>query len=857
MSSINKIKLPSGTTYDVNDVRISGVDTTPTSGSSNVVTSGGVYTGLSGKAPLASPALTGTPTAPTATAGTNTTQIATTAFVKTAIDALPEPMIFKGSLGAGGTITTLPAASSSNEGYTYKVITAGTYAGQVAKVGDTFISTGTEWVLIPSGDEPSGTVTSVGISNGGGLSVSGSPVTSSGTITIGHSNSVTAQNTQALYPIKIDAQGHISSYGSAVSVNNGTLTIQKNGTNVATFSANQSGNSTANITVPTNLDDVSDGTTRKLVVLPGSSGVGSVRQIGLATATAASAAAFNSGEASGEYSFAEGESVADGDNSHAEGFDSWATGDTSHAEGITTNAVGDASHAEGNTTSAVGARAHAEGYGTSTESSFNISGSANTTSFTTSAAHGLKVGDVVLYEGTYAKIATVPGTTSFTTDVKLSSSAISSKKILIVTEVAYAENSHVEGWKNIAGNNNAHAEGWLTKALGHTSHAEGRGGTANANYSHAEGRDTTASGEASHAEGYVTTTSNQGEHAEGKYNISISGSTIHTVGIGTGASAKKNAHAITTDGKHYIPGIGTYTGTETTLPSGQDLATIVNSKTSNTGTVTSVGAGTGLSISGTASVNPTVNVASGYKLPTITEWGNKADLPTVLIVVEGNTFDFDEVLATIQSGEKMVLANSPAGYCYVSQASSSQITFQALPNPGYSEAIRKITYKKSGGWQGPEYLQFENTTNKVTSISSSSTNTQYPSAKAVYDVVTSSDKVFVATYGVTTGQQLINAFDSGKLIYCYNDWNNGIPIGQVNDEITAYIPLIEFDENIDECEFRLTTSGNETGYELVEISIRCSWYSDLTWSRTIRPIYTAATQAEIDALFSGGGGGGS
>ena len=34
-------------------------------------------------------------------------------------------------------------------------------------------------------------------------------------------------------------------------VNNGTLTIKKNGTNVATFSANQSGNATANITVPT------------------------------------------------------------------------------------------------------------------------------------------------------------------------------------------------------------------------------------------------------------------------------------------------------------------------------------------------------------------------------------------------------------------------------------------------------------------------------------------------------------------------------------------------------------------------------------------------------------------------------
>jgi hypothetical protein len=38
-------------------------------------------------APLASPTLTGTPTAPTATAGTNTTQVATTAFVKAAVDA--------------------------------------------------------------------------------------------------------------------------------------------------------------------------------------------------------------------------------------------------------------------------------------------------------------------------------------------------------------------------------------------------------------------------------------------------------------------------------------------------------------------------------------------------------------------------------------------------------------------------------------------------------------------------------------------------------------------------------------------------------------------------------------------------
>ena len=69
------------------------------------------------------------------------------------IDNLPLPMVFKGSLGTGGTIETLPTASSENEGYVYIVITDGTYAGQTAKAGDTFVSDGSAWVLIPAGDE--------------------------------------------------------------------------------------------------------------------------------------------------------------------------------------------------------------------------------------------------------------------------------------------------------------------------------------------------------------------------------------------------------------------------------------------------------------------------------------------------------------------------------------------------------------------------------------------------------------------------------------------------------------------------------------------------------------------------------
>ena len=72
------------------------------------------------------------------------------------IDTLPLPMVFKGTLGVGGTISTLPTASSSNEGFVYIVITDGTYAGQSAKAGDTFVSDGSSWVLVPSGDDAGG-----------------------------------------------------------------------------------------------------------------------------------------------------------------------------------------------------------------------------------------------------------------------------------------------------------------------------------------------------------------------------------------------------------------------------------------------------------------------------------------------------------------------------------------------------------------------------------------------------------------------------------------------------------------------------------------------------------------------------
>lgn len=87
-------------------------DTLPTGNSGKIVKGTEIDTELtaiasaiSSKADLNSPALTGTPTSPTASAGTNTTQLATTAFVQTALaSAFTSGMIMMWS----GTIATIP-----------------------------------------------------------------------------------------------------------------------------------------------------------------------------------------------------------------------------------------------------------------------------------------------------------------------------------------------------------------------------------------------------------------------------------------------------------------------------------------------------------------------------------------------------------------------------------------------------------------------------------------------------------------------------------------------------------------------------------------------------------------------------
>ena len=99
-------------------------------------------TDLGNKAPKNSPALTGTPTAPTAAAGTNTTQIATTAFVKTAVTnglAEADALVYKGTIAGGSTGSYGALTVAANKGDVYKVTTAGKVDGVTVEVGDMLI----------------------------------------------------------------------------------------------------------------------------------------------------------------------------------------------------------------------------------------------------------------------------------------------------------------------------------------------------------------------------------------------------------------------------------------------------------------------------------------------------------------------------------------------------------------------------------------------------------------------------------------------------------------------------------------------------------------------------------------------
>jgi hypothetical protein len=134
-------------------------------------------TALDLKANLVSPTLTGTPLTPTAASGTNTTQIASTAYVISEIAARlasNDAMLYKGAIDASAN----PNYPAANAGDTYRISVAGKIGGASGpnvEVGDIIIShvdssasgtqagIGANWDIIQTNIDGALTTASIGV----------------------------------------------------------------------------------------------------------------------------------------------------------------------------------------------------------------------------------------------------------------------------------------------------------------------------------------------------------------------------------------------------------------------------------------------------------------------------------------------------------------------------------------------------------------------------------------------------------------------------------------------------------------------------------------------------------------------
>lgn len=214
---------------------------------------------------------------------TTDTQAANKSYVDGLMAEVADAMVFKGTLGtkaSGATVTSLP--SNHTVGWTYKVVTAGTYAGNVCEVGDMIVCINTsttasnaDWTVYQANID--GAVTGPASSTDAHVATfngtTGKVIKDSG-YTIASSVPANAKFTDTqLTESEISAMGFTKNTGTYIkpstgipasdlasgvipTVNNATLTIQKNGTTVNTFTANSASNVTANITVPTTASDV-------------------------------------------------------------------------------------------------------------------------------------------------------------------------------------------------------------------------------------------------------------------------------------------------------------------------------------------------------------------------------------------------------------------------------------------------------------------------------------------------------------------------------------------------------------------------------------------------------------------------
>lgn len=421
---------------------------------------------------------------------------------------------------------------------------------------------------------------------------------SNGVVSIGHANSVTAQTTQAVYPIAYDAQGHITSGGAAVSV-------PTQASDIGAIASSEKGAASGVVPLdssslideqylPSYVDDVVEG-----YYYEGSFYEDSAHTTPITGETGKIYIDLTESK-SYRWSGTVFVEITSGGHIYTAG------------NGIDISA-GDVISVD---TDDVQEKL-VSGTNIKTINNNSLLGSGNIS--ITNGLQNMVDGSAI---GSVRGINTAEESSSYTIGQKAFAEGLLTKASGIV--------AHAEGDSTEATGNASHAEGVFSRAIGHYSHAEGVYTTAIKDFSHAEGYYSETGGAYAHAQNNHTVAGGKSQTSIGEYNLLDQGATDYTRGnyafiIGNGTSDNNRSNALTVNwtgdvdiasGAHYkINGTNLSAadvGAQVTLVSGTNIKTINNESILGSGNITissgtTYTAGTGIDITNNViSVDDTV-----------------------------------------------------------------------------------------------------------------------------------------------------------------------------------------------------------------------------------------------------------
>lgn len=318
---------------------------------------------------------------------------------------------------------------------------------------------------------------------------------------------------------------------------------------------------------------------------------------------------------------------------------------------------------------------------------------------------------------------------------------------------ASGEYSHAEAYRTKASGAQSHAEGSWTQALDSSSHSEGNRTIASAEFSHAEGDSTTAQGKTSHSEGTETIANHLSQHVQGEYNIADAstavaterGNYVHIVGNGTASNARSNAHTLDWSGNAWFAG-DVYVGSTSGTNKDDGSQKLVNSNEV---------------LSAIEDASETYFATQGsFKSNDFTV----SEIPTLSnMCSELNT----RILACIDGGESVIPLKDVMKPCLIIRSITS-------PDNPYDNIILKY----SGIGSTEESSKFTGLCFEVGAYKHYSVSVEWDFRTETFlnkKIDEVEDKVFVATYGTTTYEEIKAAYDAGKVVLC-RDGNLLVPL---------------------------------------------------------------------------------